>query len=127
MVPFIEPEILRDGDHNIKETREVFERVFKSLFEKLAEKNVDFDSLILKTSFVVSGSMLPEDAPEIVQKETVEIFNKYIPEKMGGIVFLSGGLTPEQSFSYLNAVIKEAKKEEFLTPISFIIQQGATK
>ena len=119
LLPFIEPEILRDGDHNIKETREVFERVFKSLFEKLAKKNVDFDLLILKTSFVVSGSMLPEDAPEIVQKETVEIFNKYIPEKMGGIVFLSGGLTPEQSFSYLNAVIKEAKKEEFLTPISF--------
>ena len=127
LVPFIEPEILRDGDHNIKETREVFERVFKSLFEKLAEKNVDFDSLILKTSFVVSGSMLPKDAPEIVQKETVEIFNKYIPEKMGGIVFLSGGLTPEQSFSYLNAVIKEAKKRRVFDTNLFFIQQGATK
>ena len=119
LVPFIEPEILRDGDHSIKETKEVFDRVFRSLFEKLTEKNVDFNSLVLKTSFVVSGSVLPEDAPEMVQKETVEIFKKHIPEKMGGIVFLSGGLTPEQSFSYLNAVIKEAKKEEFLTPISF--------
>ena len=119
LVPFIEPEILRDGEHSIEETKEVFNRVFKSLFEKLTEKDVDFESLILKTSFVVSGSMLPEDDTKIVQKETVEIFKKYIPEKMGGIVFLSGGLTPEQSFSYLHAVIEESEKESFLIPISF--------
>ena len=119
LVPIIEPEILRDGNHSIVETKKVFCEVFKTLFKKLESEQVELDSLILKTSFVVSGSELPYDDAENVANETVDIFEKFIPKNIGGIVFLSGGLSPSQSVSYLSSTVKKAKANNFTTPISF--------
>ncbi len=119
LVPIIEPEILRDGNHSISETKKVFCKVFKALFKKLESEQVQLDSLILKTSFVVSGSELIYDDAESVANETIDIFENFVPKEIGGIVFLSGGLSPSQSFSYLASTVKKAKEIDFTTPISF--------
>ena len=54
--------------------------------------------------------------PEEVGKATAEILKNHVPKELAGIVFLSGGQTPEQATDNLACVLKNGP---FPWPITF--------
>ena len=107
MVPIIEPEVILNGPHSIEKAEEVTEKTLKIVFEQILEERVDLKGLILKTSMVVPGSDSGEEmVPSEVAQRTVRVLQKTAPKDLAGIVFLSGGQTPEQARDNLNAIAR---------------------
>merc|ERR1740139_2108150 len=107
LVPIVEPEILLDGVHDIETTAKVQERVITTVYKKLQECGVLLEGSLLKPSMTVSGVDCENKAsPEQVAKLTVQTFQRSIPPAMPGVVFLSGGLSEEDSSIFLNEINK---------------------
>jgi len=104
MVPIVEPEVLYDGNHSIETSYKAICQVLEVLFEELELLKVDLSGLILKTSMVLAGKESQLSAPSEVAEHTLKALNKCVPHKVAGIVFLSGGQTPEQASANLNAI-----------------------
>ncbi len=117
IVPIVEPEVLYDGDHTIKQCSEVMSQVFRVMFDHLQAYRVDLDSVILKTSMAMSGKSCKEEStPEEVAQYTLEVFSKRVPSSLAGIVFLSGGQNPDQASANLNSIVRLS---ELSIPITF--------
>jgi len=98
IVPIVEPEVLMDADNTLEICKDATNRTLKALFAKLAEHNVPLEGLILKTNMVISGKKCPVQASsKEIAKETIATFLNVIPKEVPGIVFLSGGQTPDQA------------------------------
>ena len=104
MVPIVEPEVMYDGDHSLAESGRATELVIKVLFEELADLKVDLTGLILKTSMVLAGKDAAISSPQQVADATLKVLNAAVPREVGGIVFLSGGQSPDQASNNLNAI-----------------------
>ena len=52
LVPIVEPEILRDGDHSIDRCFEVTEEALREVFDQLAQQKVLLEGMLLKPSMV---------------------------------------------------------------------------
>ncbi len=105
MVPMVEPEVLFDGTHTLEQSREVITRTLTILFDTLKAYQVDLRALILKTSMALPGkesgtALVPAD----IAAATVAALTQAVPAEVAGIVFLSGGQTPEQATQNLNAI-----------------------
>lgn len=114
MVPIVEPEVLLDGKHTNTRCEEITTKVLKKLFVVLKEKNVDLSSLILKPSMVIPGKesgviVMPLE----VSNSTLRTLQNSVPEEIPGIVFLSGGQTPDQATFNLNEIVKLNKDKKF--------------
>ncbi|MCP5303589.1 MAG: fructose-bisphosphate aldolase class I [Pseudomonadales bacterium] len=110
IVPIVEPEVIFSGSHDLAKAEEVTTRVLRTVFAVLSQYRVDMKGLILKSSMVLAGSEHPEQTPpEQVAEATLRTFQNSVPEDVPGIVFLSGGQTPERATKNLNAI---AKKEQ---------------
>lgn len=117
LVPIVEPEVLLDGNHSILKSKEVTEKVLKILFEELPKYFVDLSGLILKTSMVLSGKDASNRADsKEVAKFTVEVLKNSVPKNVAGVVFLSGGQTPEETTNNFREI---AKLEPLPWPIAF--------
>jgi fructose-bisphosphate aldolase class I len=117
LVPMVEPEVLLEGDHSIERCRGALERTLTTLFVSLKDKGVHLPGAILKTSMVLPGKdsgIVPD--PESVAIHTSEVLKDKVPEELGGVVFLSGGQTPEQAMFNLNAI---AGKGLYPWPLTF--------
>jgi len=103
LVPIVEPEVLTDGDHSIKKCEEVTYRVLKKVFEKLSAHKIHFPGMLLKPNWVMQGKEAQEkaDAKEIAEV-TLKVMREVVPPEVPGLVFLSGGATPEESTSYID-------------------------
>ena len=55
MVPIVEPELLMDGDHDIKKCYEVTSEILKNCYEQLNLFNVDLSGTILKPNMILPG------------------------------------------------------------------------
>jgi len=120
LVPILEPEVLLDGKHSRAKARAVMEEMFGVLFSMLEEHSVDRASIIVKTSMALSGSgNEKKDTPEEVAEDTVAVLMASVPRQIAGIVFLSGGQTPDQATANLAAIIKKAKSENAPWPLTF--------
>lgn len=98
IVPIPEPEVLMDGDNTLEICKDATNRTLHSLFVKLKDNNVNLGGLILKTNMVISGKKCPVQASaQEVAKGTIATFLNVIPKEVPGIVFLSGGQTPDQA------------------------------
>lgn len=98
IVPIVEPEVLMDADNTLEICKEVTARTLKTVFTKLAEHKVILDGIILKANMVISGKKCPTQADSLeVAKATIETFLEVVPKEVAGIVFLSGGQTPDQA------------------------------
>lgn len=105
MVPVVEPEVLITGAHSIQKAHEVTQEVLKILFQKLEKEEVYLEGLIVKTSMVVAGSEASYEAShEVVASHTSELLKKTIPPQTGGVVFLSGGQSPQYALHNLNEI-----------------------
>lgn len=105
LVPLVEPEVLYEGEHTLERAEEVTTAVLAKLFDILTWYQVDLRAVILKSSMVLAGSAqaFPSD-PKAVAAATVRTFTKTVPPAVPGIVFLSGGQTPEQATANLDAL-----------------------
>ncbi|HUY62490.1 MAG TPA: class I fructose-bisphosphate aldolase [Candidatus Paceibacterota bacterium] len=120
LVPILEPEVLLDGKHSRQRARAVIETTLSTLFSMLEEHSVDPSGVILKTAMALSGSESPrKDAPEEVAEDTVAALMKCIPRAVPGIVFLSGGQTPDEATENLAAITRAAKGKRAPWPLTF--------
>lgn len=114
MIPIIEPEVLLDGNHTNTRCEEISTKTLKRLFEILKEKNVDLSSLILKASMVMPGKKSGVIVmPLEVSNSTLRTFKNSVPSEVPGIVFLSGGQSPDEATFNLNAIVKLNKDKKF--------------
>jgi fructose-bisphosphate aldolase class I len=120
MVPILEPEVLLSGKHSRQRAREVIAETFRTVFSVLEEQAVDYGSLVLKTSMALSGEENgKKDTPEEVAEDTIAALVESVPASVAGIVFLSGGQTPDQATENLAAITREARTREAPWPLTF--------
>lgn len=106
-VPIVEPEILLTGNHTTTRCDEIETKVLEVLFEKLKVKNVNLKNLLLKTSMVLPGKDSGVKAePLEVAHATLRALKKSVPPEVAGVVFLSGGQSPDEATNNLNEIIK---------------------
>lgn len=118
MVPIVEPEILLDGKHTTTRCAEISVDVWRILFDKLKESGIDLSNVILKTNMVLPGrdSSIKAEPLEVAEA-TLRSLKKSVPPEVSGIVFLSGGQTPDEATNNLNEIVK--RKTDVPWPISF--------
>jgi fructose-bisphosphate aldolase class I len=105
IVPIVEPEVIHAGDHSLQKAEMVTTKTLQVLFQTLMEYKVDLSGLILKSSMVLAGDMHSEQSsPEEVANATLRTFHMSVPHECAGIVFLSGGQSPQRSTDNLNAI-----------------------
>ena len=90
----------------------------KSLFNALNQQDVAIEHTILKVNMVVSGKQCATQAGiQEVADMTVRCLSENVPAELPGIVFLSGGQTPELATAHLNAM--NASNNSLPWPLSF--------
>ena len=105
LVPIVEPEVIRDGGHGIEACEEVTYKTLKIVFNKLADHKVNLSGILLKPNMVTPGKESQDKAsPEKVAETTLRCMKEVVPGEVSGIVFLSGGQTPEKATVNLNAM-----------------------
>lgn len=120
MVPVLEPEVLYDGMHSRVKSRAVITQTVAAMFTALGEHGVDPGGVILKTSMAMSGKGTGKrDAPEEVAEDTLGALMEAVPKGVPGIVFLSGGQTPDQATDNLRAIARAAKEKNAPWPLTF--------
>jgi len=118
IVPIVEPEVIHAGDHSLEKAEIETTRTLQILFQTLNEHKVDMQGLILKSSMVLAGSKYSDQtSPAEVAQATLRTFSMSVPHNCAGIVFLSGGQSPERSVQNLNEIGKLAGSQPW--PITF--------
>jgi fructose-bisphosphate aldolase, class I len=105
IVPIVEPEVLMDGDHSIKDSSRVTGRVLNAVYTELHDQRVDLYGTLLKPNMVLSGYDASNRASvDEVADATLDVFYRHVPAAVPGIVFLSGGQSDEDATAHLNAI-----------------------
>jgi fructose-bisphosphate aldolase class I len=105
LVPIVEPEVLMDGSHTIDRCEEVTTATLSAVFSELLAHRVALEGTLLKPNMVLSGKDCPKQAgASEVARATVRCLRRTVPSAVPGVVFLSGGQTPEQATLHLNAM-----------------------
>ncbi len=105
MVPVVEPEVLMDGEHGIDRCEEVTSRTLTAVFAALREHGVMLEGMLLKPNMVLPGKKsLNQASPSEIADATIRTLLRTVPAAVPGIVFLSGGQSPEQATTNLNLI-----------------------
>ncbi|MBZ5741223.1 class I fructose-bisphosphate aldolase [Nocardioides mangrovi] len=109
LVPIVEPEVLMDGNHSLPTCASVTATVLRTVYDELARHRVVLDATLLKPNMVLPGASSHEtvDDDEIAAR-TLAVLRDTVPASVPGIVFLSGGQTPEQATARLDALNRRA-------------------
>jgi fructose-bisphosphate aldolase, class I len=103
--PIVEPEVLMDGPHHIAICEEVTALVLREVFSELAEAHVLLEGMLLKPNMVLAGKEFTKQFDvEEVAEATVRTLKRTVPAAVTGIVFLSGGQSPEDATAHLSAM-----------------------
>lgn len=120
MVPILEPEVLLEGTHSRMRSRDVLIETLEALMATLQDHAVDFTGVILKTAMAVSGNKSgKEDSPEEVAEDTLAALMQTVPSSIPGVVFLSGGQTPDQATENLRAIAQKARDVHAPWPVTY--------
>ncbi len=107
MVPIVEPEVLMDGDHNIKKCYQVTTNVLNECYNELALHKVNLKGTVLKPNMIVPGVKSSEKiSSEEIASKTLECLKKNVPQEVPGIAFLSGGQSEIEASKNLNEINK---------------------
>jgi fructose-bisphosphate aldolase class I len=80
-----------EGDHDIKHSFDVTERVLNKTFKELKKHNVKLELMILKPNFVLAGKNCSnQPSNKEIAELTVTCFKRTVPSAVPGIFFLSG-------------------------------------
>jgi len=102
LAPFVEPEILMDGDHDIVLSQRVHEDVWAEVYRQLEVHGVLLEGTLLKPSMINPGVNGPPATPAEIAQVTVESMRRRVPSAVPGIMFLSGGQSEEEATVQLN-------------------------
>ncbi|MCB0034509.1 MAG: fructose-bisphosphate aldolase class I [Anaerolineales bacterium] len=120
LVPIVEPEVLMDGSHDIERCEVITGAVLQAVFNELLAQGVLFEGMLLKPNMVLPGqSSEQEVTPEEVAEATLRCFRRVVPVAVPGIVFLSGGQSPQEATIRLNAMNQQASKRPWELSFSF--------
>jgi fructose-bisphosphate aldolase class I len=105
LVPVVEPEVLMDGAHTLERCSVVTAAVLRAVYDQLARHRVDLAGTLLKPNMVLPGA----ESGEVVSDEeiadaTLAVVRDTVPVSVPGLVFLSGGQTPQQATARLDAL-----------------------
>lgn len=107
IVPIVEPEILPDGDHDLKRCQYVTEKVLAAVYKALSDHHVYLEGTLLKPNMVTPGhACTTKYAAEEIAFATVTALRRTVPPAVPGITFLSGGQSEEEASINLNAINK---------------------
>ncbi len=120
IVPIVEPEVLMDGDHDIKACEKVTESVLGMLFSTLRMHRVMLEGVILKPNMVVPGKQasVQSNASEVAES-TLRCLRRTVPAAVPGIAFLSGGQESIHATRHLNAMNKTDVAKPWRLTFSF--------
>ncbi len=105
IVPIVEPEVLMDGAHTIDRCEEVTTQVLHCHYHALHEHGVELEGTLLKPNMVIPGKASGTVAtPEEVAVASIRAYSRSVPAAVPGIVFLSGGQSPDEATLNLNAM-----------------------
>jgi fructose-bisphosphate aldolase class I len=105
LVPIVEPEVLMDGDHTGERCEEVTETTLTSVFFHLQAHRVALEGILLKPNMVIPGKKSPAQwSAQQIAEASVRCFRRTVPSAVPGIVFLSGGQSPQEATANLNAM-----------------------
>ncbi|MDO4747023.1 MAG: fructose-bisphosphate aldolase class I [Candidatus Saccharibacteria bacterium] len=117
LVPIVEPEVVYDGYYTIDQSAEITGKILDCLFKKLVDTGVNLRACLLKVNMVLAGKKYEtQSTPAEVGTKTAETLKNHVPSELAGIVFLSGGQTPEQATDNLAEIIKNGP---FPWPVTF--------
>lgn len=105
LVPIVEPEVLMDGDHPLERDYEVTLAVQRALFAELEGQRVDLEHLLLKPNMVLAGrDSVQKPSVADAAAATLRCLRNAVPPAVPGVIFLSGGQSPEDATAHLNAM-----------------------
>ena len=105
LTPIVEPEVLMEGEHSIEEFAKDNKNVLKTVFLYLSRHKVNFKGMLLKPSWIHQGlGKKTKNESKVVAEHTLRVFKEVVPDEVPGVVFLSGGDSPEDSTSHLDAL-----------------------
>lgn len=117
IVPIVEPELVYDGDYDAEISAQLTGRILDCLFLRLKDEGVNLQACILKVNMVLAGKKFSKQStPEEVGRLTAETLKNHVPAELAGVVFLSGGQTPEQATDNLAEITKNGP---FPWPVTF--------
>ena len=107
IVPIVEPEVLMEGNHTIKECYDTTCKTLEIVFKQLNLLKVNLEGMILKPNMILPGLNSNEIVSnEIIAKMTFEALKNYVPKEVPGIAFLSGGQSSDLAAERLNTLNK---------------------
>ncbi|KAL1777215.1 fructose-bisphosphate aldolase A isoform X1 [Sigmodon hispidus] len=107
IVPIVEPEILPDGDHDLKRFKYVTEKVLAAVYNALSDHHVYLEVTLLKPNMVTPGHACTQKfSNEEIAMATVTVLRLTVPPDVPGVTFLSGRQSEEESSINLNAINK---------------------
>uniref|UniRef100_A0A2K6SW25 Fructose-bisphosphate aldolase n=1 Tax=Saimiri boliviensis boliviensis TaxID=39432 RepID=A0A2K6SW25_SAIBB len=98
IAPIVKPEILPDGDHDLKRCQYVTEKVLAAVYKALSDHHIYLEGTLLKPNMITPGHE--------IATATVTAPRRTVPPAVPGITFLSGGQREEEESINLNAVNK---------------------
>lgn len=117
IVPIVEPELVYNGDYTLQQNIDTTSKILDVLFEELSKEAIDLEGCILKVNMVLAGKkQAVQSTPQEVGKATANVLKQHVPEKLAGVVFLSGGQSVEQATENLQEVTNNGP---FPWPVTF--------
>lgn len=114
LVPMIEPEVLRNGEHTLSQDKEVTAKILDEVFSEVSKTGLKYETTILKPNMVTQGEdSIEKPTVDMVAEATIEVLTNHVPKEIAGINFLSGGISDELSEKYLNRICQLAKEKGF--------------
>jgi len=105
IVPIVEPEILPDGDHDLKRCQYVTEVVLAAVYKALSDHHVYLEGTLLKPNMVTAGHSCPKKySSQEIAMATVTALRRTVPPAVPGVTFLSGGQSEEEASINLSAI-----------------------
>jgi fructose-bisphosphate aldolase class I len=96
LVALVEPEVLMDGSHDLRQCLEVTEQVLHAVFNQVSTQHVMLEGMLLKPNMALPGKDCPrQDDVEQIADATVRCLLRAVPAAVPGIAFLSGGRSGE--------------------------------
>jgi fructose-bisphosphate aldolase, class I len=107
VVPLMEFDVSRSGNHSINDCYDITMKGLKSLFKELNCLNVFIQGTVLKVNMITHGSDIIEMAnSRDVGYRTNSCLNQILPNNKFGILFLSGGQSCVEATENLNSIIQ---------------------
>lgn len=105
IVPIVEPEILPDGEHDLKRCQYITEKVLAAVYKALSDHHVYLEGTLLKPNMVTAGHACPSKyTAEEIAMATVTALRRTVPPAVAGVTFLSGGQSEEEASLNLSAM-----------------------